>query len=142
MIDNALTYHTALATQFHIDFYHPTSPVRPQVEAWARGTLAYAAEKGLPIWSAARFLEFVHCKDQAQFHTLSWDQAAQKLTFQLQAAPGGDFELTVLSPAIREVRQIEVDGRPANFTLQHEAGRAYARFSLPPDRHTIDVWYG
>ncbi len=142
MIDNALTYHTALATQFHIDFYHPTSPVRPQVEAWARGTLAYAAEKGLPIWSAARFLEFVHCKDQAQFHTLSWDEAAQKLTFQLQAAPGGDFELTVLIPAIREVRQIEVDGRPVNFTLQHEAGRAYARFSLPPDRHTIDVWYG
>ncbi|NJN97859.1 MAG: hypothetical protein HC875_29165 [Anaerolineales bacterium] len=142
MIDNALTYHTALATQFHVDFYHPTSPARSQVEAWAKGTLAYAAEKGLPIWNAARFLEFVQCKDQAQIYALDWDEAAQKLTFQLYALPGGDFELTMLVPAAQNIKQIEVDGQPVKFTTQAEAGQTYAWFSFPPDQHRVDVWYG
>lgn len=142
MIDNALTYHTVLATQFHVDFYHPTSPVRNQVETWAKGTLAYAAEKGLPIWNAARFLEFVRCKDQAQIQSVTWDEAAQQLTFWLYAAPGGDFELTLLVPAANDIRLIEVDGRPVNFILQNEAGLPYAWFSVPPHQHTINVWYG
>ncbi|NJN95493.1 MAG: hypothetical protein HC875_15970 [Anaerolineales bacterium] len=99
MIDNALTYHTALATQFHLDFYHPTSPVRAQVEAWAKGTLDYAAEKGLLIWSAARLLNFVRSRDAAQLNNLMWDQANGHLSFQLQAVENEAFELTMIVPA-------------------------------------------
>lgn len=163
MIDNAIKYHTALVTQFHLDFYHPTSPVRAEVEAWAKGTLAYAAERGLPIWNGARFLDFVRCRDQTQLHHLAWDQVARRLTFELLAPNSGDFELTILVPAMspigvaepesktelsrqalatNEVSRLEVDGRPVEFAIHSEAGGAYAWVSVSPGPHQIEAWYG
>jgi hypothetical protein len=148
MIDNALHYHTALATQFHLDFYHPTSPVRVQVEAWAKGTLDYAAEKGLLIWSAARLLNFVRCRNAAQLNNLRWDQAEQHLSFQLQAAENEAFELTIVIPAtvrqeshLGKISHVQIDGRPATFTLQPSSDDSNAWVSLPPGRHTLEVWY-
>lgn len=161
MIDNAITYHTALTTQFHVDFYHPTSPVRAEVEEWARGVLAYAAEKGLPIRSAAHLLGFVRCRDNAQFHNLSWNNEAGRLSFRLLTPAGNEqFQLTTLIPAtglagsldlklqaatqnapISAITRIEVDGQSANYFVQSVAGIAYAWLTLPPGQHDIDVWY-
>ncbi len=145
MIDEALKYHTALAAQFHFDFYNPDSPVRGEVEKWAQGTLAHAAERGIPIWSAARFLEFVRCRDSAQFYDLSWNKHEHRLTFHLLAAAKDNFDLTVRLPAISETKpifRIEVDGRPTPVTVQREGERnPHALALVPPGRHKIDVWY-
>lgn len=148
LIDNALTYHTALATQFHLDFYHPTSPVRAQVAEWAKGTLDYAAEKGLLIWNAARLLNFVRCRDAAQLNNLQWDRANQRLSFQLQAVENKAFELTIVIPAsvqqggrLSKISQVEIDGHPATFTLQPDSDDSNAWVSMPPGQHTLEVWY-
>jgi hypothetical protein len=161
MIDNAMIYHTALTTQFHIDFYHPTSPVRAEVEEWARGVLAYAAEKDLPIWSAARLLDFVRCRDDAAFHDLTWDNEAGRLSFRLLTPAGNEqFQFITLIPATGvtgsldlklqaaaqnvptgAITRIEIDGQPANYFIRPVAGIAYAWLTLPPGQHSIEVWY-
>ncbi len=145
VIDAALTYHSALAAQFHFDFYAPDSPVRSEVEAWAKGTLAYAAENGLPIWSAAHFLKFVRCRTQAHLYDLTWHDDQQRLSFQLLAGQNQDFELTLRlagQTGGRDLSKVEVDGQPGTFTLHKDNIRqSYGLISVSPGQHTIDVWY-
>lgn len=146
MIDGALMHHTALTTQFHLDFYYPESPVRSEVEKWAEGTLAYAHQKGLPIWSAARYLDFIRCRDQAHLYNLAWNEAQRRLTFRLLAAESSDFNLTVRLPEtapVGSLSQVWVDGQPAAFTLHRDraAGAIYALLAVVPGVHTIDVEY-
>ena len=57
--------YSAIATQFHVDFY-PYDEVKP----WVDGTLAYAAAQQVPIWTAKRWLEFTEARAATHDHQL------------------------------------------------------------------------
>jgi hypothetical protein len=144
MIDNALKYHTILATQFHLDFYYPTSPVQAIVREWAAGTLAYAAEKGLPIRSAGYVLDFFRCRAGTHFEQVAWDEAERHLRFELHGEKQDEFKLTILIPAEFEggsIEAVSVDGRPADFAVQSAYGRKAAWISIEPGNHAVEILY-
>lgn len=151
LIDGALAYHSALTVQCHADSYHPASPAGAKVEAWAEVTLAYAAEQGLPIWSAAGYLDFVRRRDATRFEDLTWDEVEGRLAFRLATAAGDQAEASASrsAPAVllptpfgsRRLARVTVDGQAATFVVRPVTGQDQAWLALPPGPHGVEAWF-
>jgi hypothetical protein len=57
--------------------------------------LSYAKERGIPVWTAGRTLDFLTARDAASFQDIHW--SGHELTFTL-AAPDLSQDLTILLP--------------------------------------------
>ena len=99
--------YSAIATQFHVDYYR-YAEVRP----WVDGTLAYAHDLGLPMWTAERWLHFVEARAATQFTGTTWTPATRQLAFAV-TVPAGAEPQSVLLPATfggQPVASVTLDG--------------------------------
>ena len=71
------------------------------------GSLAYAAELGVPIWSAQEWLQFTEERHGSNFTNMSWDPTASRLTLSLTPSNGAESTLTALIPAAHAGRKLE-----------------------------------
>lgn len=148
--------HSAIATQFHVDYY-PYDEVRP----WVDGTLAYAASRQIPMWPSARWLRFVQARAATTISGQTWNAAAGLMTFGLAVPAGAEPQSVMLPPSFgdRVLSQVTVDGATVTATLLTVNGRASqviqvapaaggaartinARYSLPSSLPTVSISNG
>lgn len=112
---------------------------------WARNTMAYARDHGVPIWSADRWLAFWESREAARFTGLTFRE--NMLSFGIQG-DGPRETLTLMIPAASESRQIRslcIDGHPQSFSLRCVWDRTYAmvEVDVQPDKQiTVAASYG
>jgi len=98
-------------------------------QIWSRepmmGMLAYAKERGVPVWTAEQVYHFLAARDAAGFHDIQWSGC--ELTFTL-VAPDLEHDLTILLP--RQVNGLAVssferEGNPQPYITRTVKGRDY-----------------
>jgi hypothetical protein len=137
--------YCALGAQFHVDPFQLGGDPAEKAAAFLEGTLAYAADLGVPIWSAQEWLEFTAGRAESNFADLVWDERASSLTFRLVPATGAESALTVLVPTghtDKNLIDLSVDGVTAKpLTRQVLSGVEYALVNLSAHEHTIKAVY-
>jgi hypothetical protein len=140
-IDNG---YGPVVAQFHADGFDPGTTYYQDALAWAAGTLAYAAERGIPIWSAEQWLAFVEARHDAALYDSRWDEAAGRLTFQLEARTPADADLAVMLPrqhGEKWLAEIRVDGRAGQLDERRVGGVTYGWVSVPAGAHHLAASY-
>jgi len=106
------------------------------------GTLDAAQAKGLPIWNAQHWLDFITLRQSARFDALKWENKSLSfdLTVRLQPQDG----LSVLIPCEFNqsvLRWVSVDGKAAEYANWAVGGVKYGLVSLEPGSHHLDAGY-
>lgn len=99
--------YASLTTQFHVDYSSQGDGLE-----WAEGTMAYAQANGVPIWSADNWLNFTEMRYGAAFESLTWNNSASVLTFDLEVDANPGVTMTVMIPTsfkARELLDVRID---------------------------------
>jgi len=127
-------YYGAFVANFHSGRM-PTQAIQ---------TMQAAASRGVPIWSAAQFLDFTETRDGARMQNVAWADGNQ-LSFHL-AAPASSQNLTLMLPAKDGdgdgVFAIAKNGASQPFTVQTIKGRNYALVTTSSGSFDFVVDYG
>ena len=132
--------YAALAIQYHMDFSSRDKPDYRNANHWLESILSYARDKGLPIWSAERWLAFVEARHDLQVSDLRWDAASTTLSFGLHAPQPFPAPFSILVPAEfggQRLAEAQVDGRPARHTTD---GR-YAWIEMTAESRAVTARY-
>jgi len=101
-------WHSFLVISFHPITYHSN----PQAKRWLRDCiLPYARDRGLPIWSAEKILDFADARRGCRIEDYEWTDG--RLTCVL-CPPRSDMGLTLMVPARtagRDLARLALDGR-------------------------------
>jgi hypothetical protein len=149
LIDRSLAAHCAIATNFHPDLFF-VAPFAADEKSRAdeayllEGVLDYVAEQGIPIWSAAEWLQFTEARHDASFEEIRWHPDAQRLSFKLTASPLPQSQLSIMIPeqyGQARLAQIEVDGATTNHFAKTVGGVNYAVVSVEAgDRQAVATY--
>ncbi len=93
--------------------------------------LAYANQKGVPVWTAVQLLDFLKMKDEASFDNIAWKNDV--LTFTLHSSLKHDQKLTFMLPADyngKKIAEIKIDHRKKDYAIKRIKGRNYALASV------------
>lgn len=99
--------HASLTAQFHVDYSSQGDGLE-----WATGTMAYAQANGVPIWSADNWLNFTEMRYGSAFESLTWNNSASVLTFDLEVDASPGMTMTVMIPTsfkARELLDVRID---------------------------------
>jgi hypothetical protein len=106
--------------------------------------LAYAGSKGIPVWTAARLLEFIKMRDEAAFTDIR--MSGSRLLFNLKSLQDHHDGLTILVPSeLREkrIRGITTDGKDLKFKIIINKGFEYAMATVQHGGNSsVEVSYG
>ncbi len=136
--------YSALCAQFHIDPFALGGEWQARFGRWLEGTLAEAAQRGFPIWSAYQWMRFVETRQAAVFDQLLWDAAAGQLTFTLDAPAAADLVLEVLLPAQAGARTLEtvaVDNQTTPTRPRTVSGLEWAALPVTAGRRAVVARY-
>ncbi|MGQ0601613.1 MAG: twin-arginine translocation signal domain-containing protein [Anaerolineales bacterium] len=133
----------ALGAQFHLDPFAFGGEWAENFGRWLDGTLDLAAEYGVPVWSAAEWLNFIEARDAATFDELLWRD--NRLSFRLNVPEADGVQLAVMAPlraGATELREVSVDGQPlALGGKRRVAGIDYGWVVVDARPHTVEVLY-
>jgi len=94
--------------------------------------LVYANEKGVPVWTAEKVLDFLKMKDEASFSNLNWSN--NQLSFKLNSSLKHSSGLTFMVPENhdgKKIEEIKLDGKNTSFNINQVKGSKYAFLSIP-----------
>ena len=135
----------ALGGQFHIDPFQLGGDPAEKASVFLDGVLAYAAELGVPIWSAREWLDFTELRHETDFADVSWDPAASTLTFRLLPSNQADATLTILLPARHADKTIDgvsMDGVTTSMRDRLVLGNVeYVQVFVSAQQHTVKASY-
>lgn len=136
---------SALGGQFHIDPFQLGGDPAQKASEFLDGSLAYAAELGVPIWSAQEWLGFTEMRHESNFTDVTWDPNASSLTFHLSPLYQPDARLTILIPAEhadKNLSEIRVNGVTTSYSGRQVLGNMeYTQVMVSGQEHTIKVIY-
>lgn len=145
--------YCAICGQFHVDPFQLGGDPAEKAGIFLEGTLDYANELGVPIWSSLDWLNFTEKRDGTDFADVQWNPAVSRLTLRL--VPGGasrllpseqpDSTLTVLLPIThtdKTLSTISVDNVTTSISTRLVLGGAeYALIILSAQEHAITATY-
>lgn len=106
--------------------------------------LAYANEKGIPVWTALNLLNFLKMKDEASFTNFSW--LNNRLSFSLNSSLKHSHGLTFMFPASylgMKIKGVAIDGQENPVSVRSVKGSEYAFATVKPGaNYAIQVVYG
>lgn len=130
MLQRCLTgAYSAVAAQFHIDPFAIGGDLAVKAGRWLESTLDHAAEHGIPIWSAAEWLDFTETRHNATMDQIQWDPLGRRLSFRLMASVASQADLTILIPqqhGVARLARVEVDGTTVTYHERNLSGNSYA----------------
>ncbi len=95
--------------------------------------LAYANSKGIPVWTASKFAEFVKMRDEARFTNISWSD--NQLSFTLQSSLNHSGGLTIMVPLEyggNRLMGIECNSAEVKYIKRTVKGYDYAFVTVKP----------
>jgi len=128
-------YYSALTVQAHTDY---------KQTQWLSGIASYAASKGMPIWTAQRWLAFTQARHDAQIRQYEWDPVGHRLSFQIFSS-SSEPSITAMVPSEHlalTVVSVTLDGVPVSTGEMSVKGFDYTSIAVPSGDHTVVVIYG
>ena len=141
--------YSAIATQFHVDYYE-----HEEVGSWVDGTLAYAAARQIPMWTAERWLRYAETRAATTITNLIWTPDTGQLTFGITVPPAAEPQSMTLPQTFagRAFAGLTVDGQtvtPQTLTVNGQtmqivqvAGGAARQISAryePADTRAVSI---
>ncbi len=145
--------YAAICGQFHVDPFQLGGEPAEKGGIFLEGTLDYAQELGVPIWSAQDWLDFSDLRHETDFTDMVWEVDSSSLV--LQVARDGDLDLlpldgpgstlTVLLPTHhgeKMLSALNVDSEKVPLAAPLKLGNLeYAPVTLSANEHTIRATY-
>ncbi len=100
MFDRSVKHgdYCAIGGQFHIDPFQIGGEVAEKASVFLEGTLSYAKELGIPIWSTQEWLSFTDARHDATLANVMWDQQSKRLDFQFSPKVSIEHDITLMVP--------------------------------------------
>jgi len=118
--------YSAISIKAHNDeYYFSKEPLSRMI--------SYAKEKGIPVWTAAKLLDFIRMKDEATFSNISWKE--NQLSFRLNSSIKHSHGLSFMVPAAfgdLKISSIIRDGEELPFFIRSLKGYDYASVIVTP----------
>lgn len=95
--------------------------------------LDYAKENGIPVWTAAKLLDFLKAKDEATFNDFNW--ANNQLSFKIKSSLTHTNGLTCMIPYLyngKKINKITGNGITQSFSVKSIKGFDYAMVTIKP----------
>jgi hypothetical protein len=130
--------YSAITTQFHVDYFG-FGEVRP----WAEGTMDYARNLGIPMWTTERWLNYTTARAATTMSGFSWNPAAQQLAF-VVSVPANSESQSVALPGTYGglgLSGVLIDGGSGSVTAQTITGRETRFLNIPSGSHTVVATY-
>lgn len=128
-------FETAEREGYYSAFVNNIHPVRYYgadiTHEWANAIWQYCQERGIPMWSAEKLLDFNLARNESQFANLV--HAPGSLEFDYVAGAAG-FDLTLMLPldwSGDRLTSIVMDGSPMEWFVEEIKGIEYAMFTTP-----------
>lgn len=137
-------YHEVITGQFHVDPYALGGEISDTLGKWLNGTLDYAAENDIPIWTAASWLDFTERRRDTVVSNLEWFQPSQTLRFRIFSKIPDDLHLSVLIPADRQLGKLDsviLDGSKVPFVNRSIGGLDYGWIKVNSGDHILEAIY-
>ncbi len=146
IIDASLRGATAaVGMQSHIDPFAAGGEFATNAMTWLDGTLAYAAAKNVPIWSAERWANFSDLRHDAAFENVHWDSTARQLSIRLSSHGAQDATMDVMIPSQfnhTRVTQLQVDGQTATPRVRKIGTEEFVCVAVPVGSRSIIATFG
>lgn len=141
IIDGSLRGATAaVGMQSHIDPFAAGGEFAANAMTWLEGTLAYAAAKNVPIWSAERWLNFSDTRHDAAFENVNWDSTARRLSMRLSSRGAQDANIDVMIPLRfnnTRVTQVQMDGQITTPRVRKMGSEEFVCVAVPVGSRSI-----
>ncbi|MEO6546391.1 MAG: hypothetical protein ABIN94_00265 [Ferruginibacter sp.] len=95
--------------------------------------LDYANAKKIPVWAAAKLLDFLKAKDEAVFNDIKWSNG--QLVFKIKSSLTHSNQLTSMIPYKhkgKKISSVKINGVSATYAVKLIAGFEYALVSVKP----------
>ena len=95
--------------------------------------LSYANCNNIPVWTAARLLDFIKMRDEAEFSVIDFN--SDRLSFRLGSSLIHDGGLTIMVPFTyrnKKIARITCDEKEAPFIIRSVKGHNYAMVTVRP----------
>jgi len=143
LIRNAVEQSEALALQAHVDPFAIGGEAAETQARWLEGVLDETAGRGIPIWSAQRWLEFVEARERTELEALRWDPESRTLHLRVTAPPVPS-RLTMALPLEvpgGRLSEVQIHGVSVPHSEWSWQGFPYAWIPLPSGILQISVRY-
>ena len=143
LIRNAVEQSEALALQAHVDPFAIGGEAAETQARWLEGVLDETAGRGIPIWSAQRWLEFVEARERTELEALRWDPESRTLHLRVTAPPVPS-RLTMALPLEvpgGRLSEVQLHGVSVPHSEWSWQGFPYAWIPLPSGILQISVRY-
>jgi hypothetical protein len=130
-------YYSAFVNNIHPVRYYGTDITHE----WANAIWQYCQDRGIPMWSAEKLLDFTLARNESQFANIV--HASSSLEFDYVAGAAG-FDLTLMLPidwSGDRLHTVLVDGSPTEWLIEEIKGIEYAMFTTPLAQARIAAKY-
>jgi hypothetical protein len=138
LMDRSLNHemYSYISIKAHNDeYYFSKGPLQKMV--------SYAAEHGIPVWTAATLLDFLRARDDAAFTNIRWN--GKKLSFILNSSLTHDSWLTFMIPAgfgSLKISRILLNHEACPYEIRRFKGKEYGFVTVRPGQsYSIHVDY-
>jgi len=144
LLDQATSkYPGAVTGNYHVDPF-VSEPWRSTAGRLLAGTLAEAAARGMPIWTASRWLHFTEARRRCAIHEVQWDADWHQVRFEFDSSSANE-ELMLLIPQQHgdgRLEYVTVDGRERRHQVETGPLKGLASLRLEPGRYEVVARYG
>jgi hypothetical protein len=123
--------YAAICGQFHVDPFQLGGEPAEKGRIFLEGTLDYAQELGVPIWSAQEWLDFSDLRHEAEFTDMTWDADSSNLV--LRFTQDTALSLSKGAALAQEIVLRQAQDGEASLPLLEQAGPTLT--VLLPTRH-------
>ena len=96
--------------------------------------LDYADSHGIPVWTAAKLLDFLKARNEAKFENIAWSD--NSMSFNIHSDYEHTNMLSVILPynytGAKRVFSVTVDSATISFSVKTIKGNEYVMFSIKP----------
>jgi hypothetical protein len=135
---------TALCGNFHADGFAVEPERVEHAAALLEGALAACRREGVPVWPAARWLEFLEARRATVVVGRQWDAERGRLECLVELGAVPCPRLALVLPAAcgeRRLEVVSVDGARADWSVRSLAGREWVRVGATPGPHRLEARY-
>jgi hypothetical protein len=135
----------ALGGQFHVDPFQLGGDPAEKSSIFLNGSLAYATELGVPVWSAQEWLNFTRMRHETDITNIIWDFDTATLAFDLSPVNEAESTLSVLIPARnagKAISNLLIEGVTTPCSARQVVGNVeYAILIVKAKKQSIKVTY-
>jgi hypothetical protein len=136
--------YCAITGQFHIDPFTFGGEIGDTAGRWLDGTLDFAASNNIPIWSAAKWLEFNEYRRNATINNLEWYPSTNTLRFNISSDMMGGVNPFILIPEdhiTQHIVEVTIDGKMTSLVERKVGGMNYCGVNVNSGDHIIEARY-